>query len=82
MTIQAVLTDLQRDDCGWCENGCSVDRYTIRMPDGASDAKIVRTIKATLGIRGWRSDSWSGFDFSWRDGSMGAYAEIDYRSID
>ena len=76
MTIQAVLTDLQRDEGGWHENGCTVDRYTIRMSDGASDAAIVRRIKATLGIRGWRSDSWAGADFSWRSGSMGAYAEI------
>ena len=82
MTIHAVIMDLHHDEYGWRAKGCTVDRHTIRMPDDASDATIVRWIKAELGIRGWRSDSWSGFDFSWRSGSIGAYAEIDYRSID
>ena len=76
MTIHAVIMDLHHDEYGWRAQGFTVDRHTIRMPDDASDAAIVRRIKATLGIRGWRSDSWAGADFSWRSGSMGAYAEI------
>ena len=76
MTIQAVLTDLQRDEGGWCANGCSVDRETIELPDDASDATIIRRIKSALGIQGWRRDSWAGADYCWRDGSMGAYADI------
>jgi len=79
MTIEAVLTDLVRDDWyagGWYSTGCNTIHRRIEIPSGASEATIARRIKKDLGITGWRRDTWTGGDYCWRRGKVGAYADI------
>jgi len=77
MKIHIVTTDLWRDDDGWMANGAIVDRQTITMPDDASDLAIARAIKSAAGIQGWRVDEWAGAEWSWRNGTMGCWADVD-----
>jgi hypothetical protein len=74
--IEGQVTDLWRDDCGWSANCSWVRRATIEVPANLSDRAIARRIKAALGIQGMRRDYWAGTDWSWRDGCVGACADV------
>ncbi len=77
ITIECRVADLWRDcDGGWCENASWAHTCTITVPESASDAAITRRIKRELGIQGMRADSWCGADWCWRDGAVGAYADV------
>jgi hypothetical protein len=75
--VRARLTDLQHDGNGYCENGASVTEVELTFTALASNAQIARAVKTALGIRGWRTDGWCHADFVWRNGCMGAYADIE-----
>lgn len=75
MKFQCAVTDLWNGTCGWSANCSWVRRVEIEVPDDASDALISRRVKRALGIQGMRRDAWSGAEFSWRDGCIGAWAE-------
>ena len=75
--IHAECMDLWRDGYGgWSANCSWVRRRLIVVPQSASDKTIARRIKKALGIQGMPVDGWSGSDFSWRDGCVGAYADF------
>ena len=77
MRIEACVTDLWGDgDGGYSANCCWCRRATIEVDDKASDLAVSRRIKAALGIQGMRTDDWSGSEWSWRDGLVGAYADV------
>ena len=78
MKIRARVTDLWREsEGGWSENASWVDEVIFEVPDDATDATIRRRIKQELGIQGMKVDCWAGDEWSWRDGSIGAYAMIE-----
>lgn len=77
MKIRAKVADLWRDECGWSENASWARETIVEVPDDASDLAILRKVKASLGITGMRADHWCTSDYGpWRDGSIGAYADI------
>ena len=77
MKIRARVADLLHDGWGWSENASWARETIVEVPDDASDLAISRKVKASLGITGMRSDCWCSSDFGpWRDGSIGAYADI------
>jgi hypothetical protein len=76
MKIQIEVTDLQHDGMSWSTNSCWANRYEIEVPDDASELSIVRRIKATAGIQGMRRDEWSGCEWSFRNGNVGASAWV------
>lgn len=76
MRIRAEVTDLWADESGWTANCSWVRRVELDLPDNASDQLIARRVKKALGITGMPSDAWSGMDWSWRDGCVGAWAEV------
>lgn len=77
MRIEITVTDLWGDgEGGWSANGCWVNRTEIEVPDNLSDTAIVRRIKKAAGIEGMRRDYWAGEEWCWRDGCIGAYAEV------
>jgi len=76
MIIQAQVTDLWRDDCGWSANCSWVKNVQLEVDPSTSDLAIVRRIKAALGIQGFRRDDWAGADWSWRNGAIGAWADV------
>lgn len=76
--VRARVADLiSYDDC-WCENGSWAKEIELEFEDGVSDLAMSRRIKKELGITGMRKDYWGGPDFSWRDGSVGAYAYVTH----
>lgn len=78
MKIRARVTDLWREsEGGWSENASWVDEVIFEVPDDATDATIRRRVKQELGIQGMKVDCWAGDEWSWRDGSIGAYAMIE-----
>lgn len=74
--IRAELTDLWADCGGYSANCSWVKRRTIVAPASLSDNAIARRIKRALGIQGMKADSWAGADYCWRDGCVGAWAEV------
>ena len=78
MKIRARVADLWREpDGGWTENASWARVIELEFPEGASDAIIIRRIKSALGIVGMKADAWCSSDFGpWRDGSIGAYADV------
>lgn len=76
ITIRGRVADLWRDECGWSENACWARECEITVPSGTSDNVIARKVKAALGITGMRADQWCGADWCWRDGAIGAYADV------
>ena len=78
MKIEITVIDLWREaDGGYSANGCYVDRTIIDVKENETDLAITRKIKDAAGINGWRKDWWCSCDFGpWRDGLMGAYADI------
>jgi hypothetical protein len=76
MKLEAQLTDLTHDGQGWSANGCFGKRVELDLPDDLSDLTVSRRVKAALGIQGMRVDPWSGADWSWRDGAIGAWADV------
>jgi len=46
------------------------------VPSTLSDTAIARRIKSALGIQGMRRDYWAGSEWCWRDGAIGAYADV------
>lgn len=77
VTILARRTDLWADgEGGWSENGACVKQVEITVPVSWTDNQIVRRIKSELDIVGWRPDGWCGADWVWRNGCIGAYADI------
>ena len=70
------VADLWADECGWSENASWAREVELRLPDTLSDAAIARRIKRALGIEYMRRDDWCGSDMSWRDGCVGAYADV------
>jgi hypothetical protein len=73
------VTDLWRDCGGWSANCSWVRRYSVPVAEGASRVEASRKLKAAAGIQGMRADGWAGSSYSWRDGCVGAWAEIDHR---
>jgi len=76
MKIRIEVTDLWREEHGWSANCSWVKRYEIEVPDNASSLSIARRIKRAAGIQNMRPDGWAGNDWSWRDGCVGAWAEV------
>lgn len=77
-TYFAEMTDLWSDgQGGWTGNYNWVRRATVVVPRSASRRSIVRKIKAALGIQGWRKDSWAANELCWRNGCVGAWAEVE-----
>ena len=77
MKIRARIADLLHDGWGWSENASWARETIVEVPDNASDLAISRKVKASLGITGMRLDHWCASDFGpWRDGCIGAYADI------
>lgn len=76
--VRAEVTDLWRDECGWSANCSWVRRVTLTFPQSASELQVSRAIKKALGIEGMRKDDWAGSDWCWRDGCVGAYADVVY----
>ncbi len=78
MKIRIVTTDLWPEpEGGYSANGAYGEIHEIEVPDNATDRSIIRRIKATAGIQGWRKAHWCCADFGpWRSGSMGAYADL------
>lgn len=74
--VHAECTDLWRDDCGWSANCSWVRRKILVVPATISDIALSRRIKRALGIQGMRPDSWAGSALCWRDGCVGAWAEL------
>jgi hypothetical protein len=74
--LRAECTDLWNDGCGWSTNCCWVRRKLLVVPSGLSHSAIARRVKRALDIVGMPVDSWSGSDFSWRSGCVGAYADF------
>lgn len=70
--VRAECTDL----CGWSANCSWVRRRTLVVPATISDTAMSRRIKRALGIQGMRADSWAGSSLCWRDGCVGARAEL------
>ena len=76
MFVRWEIVDLQfYDDC-WIANGCNVERGEFSIPISVTDTQIVRRAKKEMGIQGWRRDDWAGTEFCWRNGTMGAWAEV------
>ena len=77
MKIRARVADLICYDYAYMENGSWAREIIAEVPDDASDLAISRKVKAALGITGMRKDYWCVSDFGpWRDGSIGAYADV------
>lgn len=77
MKIRARVADLICYDYAWSENGSFAKEVIIEVDDQASDITIARRVKDALGITGMRRDHWCSSDFGpWRDGCVGAYADI------
>ena len=77
MKIRARVADLMHDGLGWSENASWARETIVEVPDDSSDLMISRKVKAALGITGMRSDCWCASEYGpWRDGSVGAYADI------
>lgn len=78
MKIRARVADLWRDGYGgWSENASWARETIVEVPDDATDLAISRKVKASLGIIGMRTDCWCASDFGpWRDGCIGAYADV------
>lgn len=76
ITVRGRVADLWRDECGWSENASWARTAEIQVPAGTTDAVIARRIKKALGIEGMRADHWCGADWCWRDGCVGAYADV------
>ena len=77
MKIRARVADLICYDYAWSENGSFAKEVIIEVDDQASDITIARRVKDALGITGMRRDHWCCSDFGpWRDGCVGAYADI------
>ena len=76
ITIRARVADLWRVECGWSENASWARECELTVPASMSDSAIARRIKAELGITGMRADDWCCADWSWRDGAIGAYADV------
>ena len=77
MRIEIIVTDLWGDgEGGWSANCSWVKRTEIEVPDTLSELAIVRRIKKVAGIEGMRKDCWCGKHWGWRDGCVGAYAEV------
>ncbi len=77
LTYNVEVTDLWREsEGGWSANCAWVRRYSVTVPADATDATIARRIMKEAGIRGFRRDDWSGAEFSWRNGCIGAWAEL------
>lgn len=74
--IRAECTDLWRDEFGWSANCSWVRRRILVVPATISDTALSRRVKRALGIQGMRADSWAGSEFCWRDGCVGAWAEL------
>ena len=76
--VVARLCGLWREsEGGWSENDC-YRQVNLGFDESDSDVKIARRIKSALGITGMRKDFWAGDDWSWRSGTVGAYALVDY----
>ncbi len=75
--IRAECTDLCRDEFGWSANCNWVRRKILVVPATISDSALSRRIKRALGIQGMRPDSWAGSQLSWRDGCVGAWADVE-----
>lgn len=76
LIIRAEVTDLWRDEGGYSANCSWVKRRTLVAPATISDAALSRRVKKALGIQGMRPDYWAGAELCWRDGCIGAWAEI------
>ena len=76
ITIRCRIADLWADECGWSENASWARECEITVPRTLSDTAISRRIKSALGIQGMRRDYWAGADWCWRDGAIGAYADV------
>jgi hypothetical protein len=76
MKIRAEMTDLWADAGGWSGNYSWVRRVEIELPDNATDLQIARRVKKALGIQGMRQDHWAANEFCWREGCVGAWAEV------
>lgn len=76
MIVRAEMTDLWADEGGWSGNYAWVRRVELELPDNATDLQIARRVKKALGIQGWRQDSWAANELCWRDGCVGAWAEV------
>lgn len=77
MKIRARVADLLHDGWGWSENASWARETIVEVPDDASDLAISRKVKSALGIIGMRTDCWCASDFGpWRDGCIGAYADV------
>lgn len=78
MKIKVMVTDLWGDPEGGYSANCSWVRETIvDVPDGASDLSIRRKIKKEAGLQHMRTDYWSGDEWCWRDGCVGASAYVE-----
>jgi len=77
MVISITKTDLWAEHpSGWSANGTWVEQWELVLTGNESDNAIRRKIKEMAGIQGWRTDDWAGTEWSWRQGSIGVYAEI------
>ena len=77
MKIRARVADLLHDGWGWSENASWAREVIVEVEDHVSDITIARRVKAALGITGMKRDHWCCSDFGpWRDGCIGAYADL------
>lgn len=79
MKIAITMTDLIYDGVGWSANGCWANRWEIELDEDTSDDLCSRAIRHRAGVTGdpaWRRDDWSGAEWSWRNGTIGLYAEV------
>lgn len=72
--VHAEMTDLCRE-CGggWSTNAAWVKTQVFVMPGTSTPRAIARRVMAAFGVRGFRSDGWSG-PLSWRRGAVGIWA--------
>lgn len=76
ITVRARVADLWNDGGSWSENASWARQVELKFPANTSDVAIARRVKKELGIQGMRVDHWSGADWSWREGCVGAYADV------
>lgn len=77
--IHCEATDLSYDGAGWSANASWVRRVNLVLPADASARKIAIAIRRALDLGpGMRRDGWSGCDWSWRCGCVGAWAEVSH----